>query len=290
MSKPARVFVAYTTDDVSFVELLVTILRAHHVNAWFGPSDVQGGDQFQDEIQEALTAADCLILVLSESALKSRWMLFEYLVFRMAHTPARIIPILLDGCNYLAFESSVGGYQAIDFSKSALAGFEKLMRSFGEQFLELANKPIPERRALERRSGPDRRASEISVRLRKGFWFSFYRATELEKAETLRMDLYCVEKTISALMPECMKYLFVDRLTGRVCPAEEAIERVVFSTYRKAQASGAPSPTAIVAIEAVAERCLQMFEVSTLDRRNAPRRIEGDLRPLLGGKSAANGC
>jgi hypothetical protein len=52
-------------------------LQAKGVRCWFAPHNVQGGRKLQEQIDEAIRIYDKLLLILSESSMKSNWVKTE---------------------------------------------------------------------------------------------------------------------------------------------------------------------------------------------------------------------
>jgi hypothetical protein len=66
-------FISYSSKDDDFAKRLHADLQAQNVRCWFAPEDLKIGDKFRMRIDEAIRVHDKLLLVLSESSVKSAW-------------------------------------------------------------------------------------------------------------------------------------------------------------------------------------------------------------------------
>ena len=58
--------------DRPFVNRLVDVLRRHATPVWYGETNIQGVQQWHDEIGAALRRCDWFVLVLSPDAVASK--------------------------------------------------------------------------------------------------------------------------------------------------------------------------------------------------------------------------
>ena len=66
-------FISYSTKGEEFVQRLYADLQMEGVRCWFAPEDLKIGQKFRTGIDEAIRIHDKLLLVLSESSVKSSW-------------------------------------------------------------------------------------------------------------------------------------------------------------------------------------------------------------------------
>ena len=55
---PAEVFVSHSRKDRAFVERLVGVLRRQEIPVWYSDAEIQGAQQWHDEIGKALKRCD----------------------------------------------------------------------------------------------------------------------------------------------------------------------------------------------------------------------------------------
>ena len=92
---PTEVFVSHSRKDRAYVDCLVGVLRRHQIPLWYSDTDIQGAQQWHDEIGRGLERCDWLILVLSPDAVKSIWVKREFLyALQQDRFEGRIAPLL----------------------------------------------------------------------------------------------------------------------------------------------------------------------------------------------------
>lgn len=66
-------FISYSGTDEAFARHLHGRMSLAKLRVWFAPEDMKGGDKIYDQIDRAIQVHDLLLLVLSESSLRSKW-------------------------------------------------------------------------------------------------------------------------------------------------------------------------------------------------------------------------
>lgn len=75
---PTKVFVSQSHKDQALVEWLVGVLRRRPIPVSYSDTEIQGAQQWHDEIGRALKLYDWFVLVLSPNAVASRWVKREF--------------------------------------------------------------------------------------------------------------------------------------------------------------------------------------------------------------------
>lgn len=70
-------FISYSSKDELFVRRLHNDLQQEGVRCWFAPEDMDIGDKIKHRIDESIRMYDKLLLILSESSIKSTWVSYE---------------------------------------------------------------------------------------------------------------------------------------------------------------------------------------------------------------------
>jgi len=66
-------FISYSSKDQEFAERLFADLQAKGVRCWFASEDMKIGDKLRPRIDESIRMHDKLLLIISETAVKSQW-------------------------------------------------------------------------------------------------------------------------------------------------------------------------------------------------------------------------
>jgi TIR domain len=141
-----EVFFSHASKDHPAARLLRDILVAHDVPVWFSPHHIRGAQQWHDEIGEALARCGWFMVLLTQHAVKSKWVQRElkYALTEKRYQE-RIIPLLFRKCDVRALSWTLPQFQMIDFTKDYWQGCAELLRVW--------RKPLKDhvRRKLERR-------------------------------------------------------------------------------------------------------------------------------------------
>lgn len=270
----AKAFISYSSKDHNFVSLLQRLLQFHYIDVWCGISDIPPGTQFPAEIERAVKDANILLVVVSAQTVSSKWVTKEITTFQTHNSDGLVIPLMLDSTDLDSIVPGLSQYQAINFSKSMLEGYEHLFQLFGKEFLSFRdrrNKPTG-RRSSERRQG-ERRTSPLIQRLRLGFWKAYSTATGRgefdELSDTLREKL----KLIDSLGTEVKKYVFVND-AGQECGSLDVLEESTHRVWNIMKKRG-NFFRAIYIVEGVAEELVDQYKIlMVVDRRNESRRSD----------------
>lgn len=126
---PTEIFLSHSDQDRQFVEELVDMMRRHGLRVWYSRSNVLGGQQWHDEIGEAILRCDWFVLVLSPNAVGSTWVKKELMFsFHLNHFENKMIPLLHQPCNYGQLSWTLFSIQLIDFTQTFEQGCRDLLR------------------------------------------------------------------------------------------------------------------------------------------------------------------
>jgi hypothetical protein len=70
-------FISYNQQDKDFAQRLYSRLRDAGLRVWFAPENIRGGRKLLPQVDLAIEMHDRLLLVLSDSSLRSSWVRFE---------------------------------------------------------------------------------------------------------------------------------------------------------------------------------------------------------------------
>ena len=111
---------------------LVDALRRHGIPVWYSDSNLQGAQQWHDEIGAALRRCDWFVLVLSPHAVESKWVKRELVdSLQQDRFDDRIVHLLYRRCSYVNLSWVLPQIQMIDFTSSFDDGCCDLLRIWG---------------------------------------------------------------------------------------------------------------------------------------------------------------
>lgn len=70
-------FISYSNNDQEFAEKLYSELQNMGIRCWFAPEDMKVGDKIRTRIDESIRIYDKLLLIISSSSIKSKWVEHE---------------------------------------------------------------------------------------------------------------------------------------------------------------------------------------------------------------------
>lgn len=106
----AFVFLSYSRDDVQRIRPLAAALEAAGHDVWWD-RHIAGGEEYAGAIEQALDAADVVVVAWTKSSTKSAWVRDEA---GQGRDTRRLVPVTFDGCTPpLGFRQ----FQTIDLSK-----------------------------------------------------------------------------------------------------------------------------------------------------------------------------
>lgn len=100
------VFISYSHNDKNFIETLCENLVLHKARVWIDTWELSVGDSILTKVQDAITSSGALIIVLSNSSVKSEWCKRELnaaLMIELDKKEVFILPVLLEDCEIPLF-------------------------------------------------------------------------------------------------------------------------------------------------------------------------------------------
>ena len=90
------VFISYSTKDMKTARMVHSILEKNRIQCWMAPEDIPSGSNYAREIPQAIRSCKVFLLILSDNAQKSNWVVKE---LDNAVTLGKvIIPLVLEEC------------------------------------------------------------------------------------------------------------------------------------------------------------------------------------------------
>lgn len=92
-----EVFISYSTKDVVQAETVREVLEKNSISCWMAPRDIPGGSNYTKEIPNAIRGCKIFVLILSENAQGSPWVLRE--LDSAVNSGKVILPFMLEDCD-----------------------------------------------------------------------------------------------------------------------------------------------------------------------------------------------
>jgi hypothetical protein len=100
------IFISYSHQDKNFVDNLSMQLVAHKARVWLDRWEVHVGDSLIKRIQEAISGASALLVMLSKAAVQSEWCKKELsagLIRELEEKRVVVLPVLIEDCEIPLF-------------------------------------------------------------------------------------------------------------------------------------------------------------------------------------------
>jgi hypothetical protein len=131
---------------------LAATLDAHGLRVWYSRTAIQGAQQWHDEIGWALRRCDWYLLLLSPSAIRSRWVKRELLyALNDSRYEERIVPLVARSCDWRRLSWTLDALQFIDLERNWAAGCERVVGLWNVPF-DAGRVVEPNQRSTGRRS------------------------------------------------------------------------------------------------------------------------------------------
>src|SRR5438045_2276539 len=100
------IFISYSRRDTEFVDRLASQLVQNKVNVWMDRWELNVGDSLLSKIQDAITGASALLVVLSRASVGSAWVQKEInggLLRELEEQRVVVLPVLIEDCQIPVF-------------------------------------------------------------------------------------------------------------------------------------------------------------------------------------------
>lgn len=109
-------FISYSSKNQSEANAMKKLLNDEGIETWMAPGDIPAGSSYMKEINHALKNCSCLILLLSEAAQISQWVVKEVeraLNYKKPIIPVQIELVVLND----EFEFAISSFQVVAIQK-----------------------------------------------------------------------------------------------------------------------------------------------------------------------------
>lgn len=119
------IFFSYSRQDSTFVDRLEADFRARGFRTWVDRRMLEGGQEWEREIEAAIDRCSLMVLILSPAAVESRWVKKEY-EYALAQRKG-IVPVGFQPCT--APEAVVAKFQTVSWPPEYESGLKKLINT-----------------------------------------------------------------------------------------------------------------------------------------------------------------
>ena len=143
-----KVFIAYSTTDREIAVQVSSALRAAGHDVWIDIEGIAGGANWLNAIEDAIKNADWLLVLISPSGVRSRWVLQEINYARMIQKP--ILPILVKQTDYEDFPLVLASLQYLDATHSILSAADPINEILRSRISPVkTDEPIPSEEEIQ---------------------------------------------------------------------------------------------------------------------------------------------
>lgn len=166
-SKRPHVFLSYSSKDKEIAHRVFQELRRKDIDVWLDSWEIKRGDSITDMINDALSASDYLVVLISPNSVNSRWVQYELGVAankQLVKRDITLLPVLINDADIphplrvyqfldlrrdfergiAELAARIGSVPEIDFSKLDAPKFERLV---GDLLVKLGFKNIHKEKA-----------------------------------------------------------------------------------------------------------------------------------------------
>jgi hypothetical protein len=125
----SSVFLSYSRSDAQIVDKIADDLQKEGFDLWFDRQNLVTGENWQVQIEKAITESSFIIVFISKNSLQSKWVQTEYRAAFEHQRRAggtRLIPVLLEKAELPVFLSMI---YYVDFTESYYRGMRNLIRA-----------------------------------------------------------------------------------------------------------------------------------------------------------------
>ena len=124
------IFVSHSSEDVEFIEeTLIPLLKSRKLEVWYSSEAIKTAGEFQRLMKLGLESSDWVLVALSPSSVRSKWVQAE-VGWAFANRENRIIPVLIETCDLFDLDFRLNRLQFADFRHDQSKGAEQLLALF----------------------------------------------------------------------------------------------------------------------------------------------------------------
>lgn len=129
---PKEIFLSHSSRNRTRARRLAETLRSHGVPVWYSETNINGAQDWHEEIGRALKRCDWFIVLLSSYSVKSIWVKRE-LLYALNHKQYEnhILPVMIGDCDPEELSWTIGMFQSVDMRTYNTASYQHLFQTWG---------------------------------------------------------------------------------------------------------------------------------------------------------------
>lgn len=133
---PREIFLSHSSRNRTKAKRLAELLRRHGIPVWYSETNINGAQDWHEEIGKALKRCDWFIVLLSTNSVNSVWVKRE-LVYALNHKQYEnhILPVVIGKCNPEELSWALDMFQAVDLRAYNATSFQKLLHIWSINYI-----------------------------------------------------------------------------------------------------------------------------------------------------------
>lgn len=129
---PKEIFLSHSSQNRKRARKLAEAIRKHGISVWYSETNIDGAQDWHEEIGRALKRCDWFVVLLSNDSVRSTWVKRE-LLYALNHKQYEnhILPVLIGSCDPEELSWTIGMFQAIDMRTYNTASYQSLFHTWG---------------------------------------------------------------------------------------------------------------------------------------------------------------
>lgn len=132
-----RIFISYAHEDTLTADAIVEALQGLKLAPWIDRREIRPGDSFLEKMNEGLSQASYVIVLISSAALASSWVSREWMS-SLAAKEKVVIPVLLEDC---VLPPLLRDILYVDFRTDRASGLARLRSLFENDRVPISTAP-----------------------------------------------------------------------------------------------------------------------------------------------------
>jgi hypothetical protein len=132
---PREVFLSHASENSAVATAVAATIRNHGVPVWYSRTDIVSARQWHDEIGRALKRCDWFMILLSDAAIRTKWVKWEFF-YAINHNQydERILPVIIEDCDYEELSWTLDAFQMVNFASNQENAYVQIFRTWGLGF------------------------------------------------------------------------------------------------------------------------------------------------------------